>query len=91
MKNTKEEVVEIVGKYLEGVESFGIRFYVDPMLIWETDGYWRVDVRPTVEPKRLMSAFEEMSFVEERLRDDGYDDIVVYLGEAAPVPVAVAV
>ncbi|GAB4470389.1 MAG: hypothetical protein OHK0029_43200 [Armatimonadaceae bacterium] len=74
-----EAVAAIVRPYLQGVSVGGFQLDVVPERTRLMEGWWKVAVQPSGIPDRLFPLYEELAVIEERLRDDGYDNIVLSL------------
>ena len=66
---TPQEVADRVRPYVANKKAGTISLSMDEAHIHLRNGYWRIPVRPAVEPKPLFAYYEALADIEEEVQD----------------------
>lgn len=76
-----QAAADLVRPYTKGAFSDGITLTVADKRVYEIHGYWQVPLVPSHWPERTLPIHEDLAIMEEKLRDQGVNDIILALGE----------
>lgn len=76
-----QAAADIVRPLTMGKFSDGITLTVADKRVHEIHGYWQVPLVPSRWPDRDLPLIEDIVILEEKLRDQGVNDIILALGE----------
>lgn len=80
---TPQEVADRVRPYVANKKVGTISLSIDEARIQLRNGYWRVPVRPAVEPKPLFAYYEALAEIDDEIQDR--EDIKVTISSGDPL------
>ena len=78
---TAQEAADAVRPLTNGIFSDGVTLTVADRRVYPIHGYWQVPLVPSHWPDRTSPLYEDIAIIEERLRANGIDDVVLALSD----------